>query len=155
MVKRAGLPREWEDIAASVVLDRDVAFFDIDIRRSVFAHRSQLDQVAIRLEFLQREKQIESAHHIVNLSSDGMFAIDHREGRRALLSEMNHSLRLEILYESGHEFIICEVSRIEFDRTSRGLLPRAQTLGHGRNRRQGLHAEFVVPLAATEIIDDR
>ena len=71
---------------------------------------------------LNRKKQIQGADDIITCVQDRVFAIDHRERRRALLGEMDDGLRLEILYEFGRELIIGKISRMEFDRKSGGLL---------------------------------
>jgi len=42
------------------VMDVDVTFFDIDVRRPVFAHRPQLDQMARGRVVAQREQEIEN-----------------------------------------------------------------------------------------------
>ena len=50
VIERARLFGIRHNIAASVVLDSDIAFFNIDIRRAVFAHGSQFHQMAFRLD---------------------------------------------------------------------------------------------------------
>ncbi len=57
VIERARLLGEGQHVLPPVVLDREISLFDVDVRRSVFAHRSELDQVAIRLKFAQGETE--------------------------------------------------------------------------------------------------
>ncbi len=57
VIEGAGLLGKWQNVLAAVVFDGDVAFFDVDVRRAIFAHGAEFDEVAIGLEFAQREKQ--------------------------------------------------------------------------------------------------
>ena len=50
VVERAGLLGKRQHVFAAVMLDGDIALFDIDIGRAVFAHRPEFHQVAVRLE---------------------------------------------------------------------------------------------------------
>src|ERR1700691_1510144 len=61
MVERAGLLRVREYVLAAVVLDLDISLFDVNIRRSIFAHRAELDEMAIMMELAEREEQVERA----------------------------------------------------------------------------------------------
>src|SRR5262249_447862 len=55
-IKGTGLPGKWQNVGPPVMLDADVGFFDIDVWRTVFAHRSQLDQVAFGPELVESEE---------------------------------------------------------------------------------------------------
>ena len=57
VIERARLFGEGKEVRPAVVFDADVAFFDIDIRRAVFAHRAELDQVAIGLQLPESRKE--------------------------------------------------------------------------------------------------
>ena len=105
VIEGAGLLGKGKNVLAAVVLDGDVAFFDVDIGRAVFAHGAELDQVAIGMEFAQREKEIQRADDVVDLGENGVLAVNHGVGGRALFGEMDHGLGLEILDDSCEEFV--------------------------------------------------
>jgi hypothetical protein len=54
VIEGAGLLRKLHDVFAPVVIDLDEAFFDVDVRSPVLAHRSQLDKVRFRSEVSHR-----------------------------------------------------------------------------------------------------
>ena len=111
VIEGAGLLGVREHVLAAVVLDGDVALFDIDVRRAVFAHGAEFDQMAIGLIFAESEEQIERADDIVDLGEDGVLAVDHRVGSRALLGKMNDRLGLEFLDHGGEEFVVGHIAR--------------------------------------------
>ena len=80
VVERAGLLRVRQRIGAAVVLDGDVALFDVDVRRAALAHRPELHQVAVRRLLADREQQVERADDVVDLGEDGVLPVDHRVG---------------------------------------------------------------------------
>jgi hypothetical protein len=67
VIERAGLLGERERVFAAVVLDLDEALFDVDVRRAVFAHRAELDEVAIGLQLAHGEEQVQRADDVVHL----------------------------------------------------------------------------------------
>ena len=87
-----------------------------------------------------REEQIQSSDDIVDLSEDRMFAVDHRIRRRTLLGKVNHGIRLEIVDHAGEELVVVHVADKQLDGFSRELLPNAQPVRQGLDRRQGLRA---------------
>ena len=52
VVKAVGLLWVGQCVGAPVVVDRDPALLDVDVRRPVLAHGAQLHQVAVRVELL-------------------------------------------------------------------------------------------------------
>ena len=44
-----------QPVCSTVVCNRDESLFDVDVRRSVLAHRPELHQMTLRLELLSRE----------------------------------------------------------------------------------------------------
>ena len=58
VIKRARLFGEGNNVRPPVVLDADIAFLDIDIRRAVLAHGAELHQVAIGPEFLSANSRL-------------------------------------------------------------------------------------------------
>ena len=112
---------------------RDVAFFDVDVGRAVFAHGAQLHQVAVGLELAQREQQVQRAHHVVHLGEDRVLAVDHGIGRGALLGEMNHGVRLEVLDRGGEKVVVGHVADEELDVLSGDLLPTRKRSERGES----------------------
>ena len=84
-----------------------------------------------------------------------MFAVNHGIRSRALLGEMDHCLRLEILDQRGEKVVLHHISHKEVDPISGQLLPDSETIGKRENWRKGLHTKFVVPLPPREIIGYR
>ena len=137
---------------APVVLDPDVAFFDIDIRRAVFAHGAELHQVAIGPKFAERKQQVQRSNHIVHLREHRMLAVDHRIRSGALFGEVNHRIRLEVFDHTGQKIVVVHVADKHLDGFPGELLPDAQPVRQGLNGRQGLRAHFEIPLPPQEII---
>ncbi len=101
VIERAGLLGEGKHVAAAIVLDLDVAFFDVDVGRAVFAHGTQLDQVAVGLDLAQGEEQVERADDVVDLGEGRMLAVDHGVRRRTLLGEVDDGFWLEVANVRG------------------------------------------------------
>ena len=97
VVERSGLLRVRQLVATAVVLDRDVPFFDVDVRRAVLPHRAQLDEVALRRELANRKEQVQRADDVVDLGEDGVLAVDHRVGGSPLLGEMDDRIRAHVV----------------------------------------------------------
>src|ERR1700682_1727720 len=115
MVKGARLLWIRQQVLASVVLDRDVALFDVDIGRSVFAHGSQLDEMALRAKFANSEEHVHRAYHIIYLREDGVLAVDHGIRSGALLSEVNDGVGSESLDRRFEEIVIGDVTHKKLD----------------------------------------
>ena len=141
--------------AAAVVLDADVAFFDIDIGRAVFAHGSELDQMAVGLELAEGEEEIERADDVVHLGEDGVLAVDHRIGRGALLGKMDHGVGAHGFDGGSEKIVVGDIAGKLVDVLAGQLAPDAQAFGQGLNGGQSLNAQFMVPLAAGKIVDNR
>src|ERR1700722_76166 len=140
VIKGAGLLREREHILAAIVLNGDVAFFDIDVRRAVLAHGPKFDQMAIRLKFTKSKKKIQSSDHVVRLGKDGMALVDHRIGSRALFGEMNNGFGLKTFDHRGQEFVVGDVSDVGVDGITRKLLPNLETFTQRGDRSERLRA---------------
>ena len=93
VIEGARLLGERQHVLAAVMLDGDVAFFDIDIGSAVLAHRPQLHQVAVGPELPQREQQVQRSDHVVDLREDRVLAVDHGIRRGALFGEVHHRVR--------------------------------------------------------------
>src|SRR5260370_5893425 len=68
VIKGAGLFGEGYEIAPPVVLDIDIAFFDVDVWSAVFPHSTELDQVAIRVHLPDGDHDLQCAHALIHLS---------------------------------------------------------------------------------------
>src|ERR1700733_6089839 len=154
VIERSRLLRKRQHIFASIVLDADESFFDVDVRSAVFTHCPQFDQMAVGLEFLDREQNVQCSNHIVNLAENCMPTVDHRVWRRPLLSKMDHGLGRKLAHNARQKLIVQNVANKAFDRLTRNSLPCAESLGESPNRRQSLRTQFVIPGTALKTIDD-
>src|SRR4029077_12215277 len=100
------------------------------------------------------KKNVQRSQYIVHLGEDCMLAVNHRVWCGALFCEMHDRFRLELLHHRREEIEIGNVADKKIDRLSGAHLPNAESLGERTNRRERLHTELVVPLAAQEIIDN-
>ena len=66
VIQAAGLARVKELVAAALVFDVDPAFLDVDVRRAVFAHGAELDDVALRRELHHCPDDVEGRIEIVS-----------------------------------------------------------------------------------------
>src|ERR1035438_789762 len=136
------------------MLNLDISFLDIDVRRTVFTHRAELDQMTIGLEFLNREQHVQRSDNVVHLRKYGVLAIDHRIGRGALFGEMDHSVRLKVFKHRRQKVVIRYVANEQFDGLSRQFLPDADAIGQGLDGRQSLYAKLKIPLPPQKVVDD-
>src|SRR5271154_405531 len=128
MVKGTGLLGIRQSVFPTVVLDRDVAFFDIDIGRAVFTHGAELDEVAIGLKLTQGEQQIERAYYIVHLGENRVFAVNHGVGSGTLFSEVDDCFRFEILDDRGEKVVIRYIADELLDGAPGEPLPSPQSI---------------------------
>ena len=70
VVERAGQLRERQRVLAPLVLDLDEPLLDVDVGRSVLAHRAELHQVAVGDAVADREQEVEGADHVRVLGLD-------------------------------------------------------------------------------------
>ena len=154
MIEGAGLLGEGNGVPAAVVLDSNVAFFDVDVGRAVFAQGAEFDQMAIREEFPHGKKDIQRAYDIVHLRKHGVFAIDHRIGRRALLGEVHDGFRFARPKRGRQKIVIGDVADKHIDILTGQVLPHAHTVAQRTNGRERLRAEFMIPQAPHIIVDD-
>ena len=97
VIEGAGLLRKLHDVFAPVVIDLDVALFDIDVRGPVLAHRSQLDKMRFRSEVSHRVDDVQRSDNIVDLSQDRVTSGQHREGSGSVLTVVNDGLWIGFL----------------------------------------------------------
>src|ERR1700733_255495 len=155
VVERAGLLRKRQYVLAAVVLDFDVALFNVDIRRTVLAHRPELHQVAVVVEFAQREQQVQRADHVIYLRERGVAPVNHRIRSGALLGEVDPGFGLEFVERFGEELVVGHVTDEQVDLLAGVFVPGAETIRKRLDRRERLYAQLEVPLPADEVVDDR
>src|SRR5215469_10614589 len=93
VIEGSWLLRERHGVSAAVVLEGDVAFFDVDVGRAIFAHGAKLDEMAIGQELAHGKEHVQRANDVVHLRKHGVFAVDHRVRRGALFGEVDNGLR--------------------------------------------------------------
>jgi hypothetical protein len=155
VVERAGELRERQRVLAAVVLDLDVALFDVDVRRAVLAHRAQLDQVGVRGEFVHRPQQLERADHVALLRDDAVVDVLHRPRRARLLAVVDDRLRPELAHHIGDERVLGDVADVLLDGLARHLFPGVDPLVERGDRGQRVGARLLVPAAPGEVVDHR
>ncbi len=152
MIERTRLLGKRQHILAAVVLHRQKALFDIDIGRTILPHGAQFDQVAIGTELPHGEQKIERADYIIYLSKDRVLAVDHRIGSGALFRKMDHGVRRVSAHQRRHEIVVGDISGKKLDGLPGQLPPGPKSFGHRPDRRQSLHAQFIIPLAPRKVI---
>src|SRR5262249_47279794 len=118
-----------------VVLDGDIAFFDVDIGRTVLAHGAELDEMTVRGEFANRKEHVQCADNVIHLSEDRVLTVDHRIRSRTLLGEVDDSFRLETLDHRSEKIVIGDITDEKLDGLARDLLPDPETIREKANRR--------------------
>ena len=154
VVEGAALFRVRQRVCASVVFDGDVSFFDIDIRRSIFSHGSQLDKMAVRREFLHGEEHVDGSRDIIFLREDGALSVHHAVRRRALFSKVHDCLRLEAHECVAEELVVTDVADGERDFAAGEFMPPPDAVVYGRDGRERLEAELRVEVAPTQVVDN-
>ena len=109
VIKRSRLLGEGQHIFAPIVLNADVALLNIDVRCPIFTHGSELHQVTVGQEFLDREENIQRADYVIHLGEHGVAAVDHGIRRGTLLGEMHDGLGLEALHHRAHKLVVGDV----------------------------------------------
>src|SRR5579863_9561801 len=111
--------------------------------------------MAIGNDLVDGKQQVQSADHVVHLREHGVLAVDHGVRRGPLLGEVNYRVRLEGPDRGGEKLVIGNIPREEVDGLSSQLLPGAQALGERPNRGQSLRANFMIPMTAQKVVDNR
>src|SRR5713226_8281515 len=154
VIEGSGLLRERQHVLAAVVFDGDVALLDVDVRRAVLAHGPQFDEVPIRQEFADGEKDVQCSDDVVDLREDGVLAVNHRVGSRALFREVDHRFRLEGLERGSEKVVVGNVADEQFDGFAGQVLPDPDAIRQRANRSQRLRAKLVVPKAPQKVVND-
>jgi SagB-type dehydrogenase family enzyme len=146
---------EQHPVPAAVVLELEPALLDVDVRRTVDAHRAQLDQVNVAVELGDRVEQVERADHVVLLGVDRVLAVDHRVRRGPLLGVVHDRVRLEIGERRIGELGVAQVADVAADPLPGQLPPDLDPGLQRRDRHQRLDPELVVVAAAGEVVQHR
>src|SRR5467141_4412602 len=154
VIKGSRLLREGNHVLAAVVLDGDVALFDIDVGCSVFAHGPQLDQVTIRQKLANAEKDIQCSHDVIHLGEYGVLPVDHRVRCRALFREVDDRLRLEGFERGSEKVVVGNVANEQLDSLAGQVLPDSDAIRQRANRSQRLRAKLVVPKAPQKVVNN-
>src|SRR6266704_4840407 len=105
-------------------------------------------------KFAKREQHVQRADDVIHLRENCVLPIDHRIGSRALLREVHCCFRLERFERGSQKIVVGNVANENLDGLARQVLPHADAIGQRTNRSERLCAEFVIPQAAQEIIND-
>ena len=140
--------------AAPVVLDVDVALFDVDVGRAVLAHRPELHEVGVRDVVAHREQEVQVADHVGLLGLDGGLEALHRVRRRGLLAVVDDRLGLEAGDDALEERGVLDRALVHRDLLAGDLLPGGDPLIQRQDRRQGVGALGFDPAATRVVVDD-
>ena len=151
VVHRAGGLRVEEGVLPAVVVDRQVALFDVDVGRPVLAHGAELDQVRLGADVADREQDIEVADDVVRLGVRRVPDVDHRIWRRRLLAVMDDRVGPDVADHRFDEAVVDQVADRQSDVESRDLVPRTDPLVEGRDGEEGPDPDLEFPLALGEV----
>ena len=155
VVPRAGELGEGQPVLPAVVMDQDVALFEVDVRGAVFTHRPKLHQVGIGSEVPHRPQDVQGGDDVVVLCEDGVLATDEGVRRGRHLAVMDDRLWLELPEQPLHEVPVAQVALGHADAVS-GDLPPGIRPGRERVRDggQGVGSGFLVR-PPTQVVVDR
>ena len=149
-----GRLRVEERVRPALVVDGQVALFDVDVGRAVLAHRAELDEVGLGRAVADREQDVEVADDVVRLGVGRVPDVDHRVGRRRLLAVVDDRVGPEAVDDRLDEGVVGQVADEELDLVLGDLAPGADPLVEGRDREERPDAELELPLALGEVVDD-
>ena len=162
VIHRAGVGRV-QDLALDLAvgrgdLDGEVALGDRRRARpavAVDAHGAQVHQRDVQSGRDDRgEHVVRGAHVVVDRVALGG-RVAHRIGRGALLAEVDDRVGARLAQQRLEPVVLLgQVQVHEADLLAGQLLPHANALADGADRRQRLHLELQVDLAATQVVDD-
>ena len=125
MVEAGGLAGKQEAVRAALVIDIDPTLLDIDVRRPVFAHRAELDQVGIGCVAQHGPQDVVRGAQVVPQGQVRLGKAPHGVGRRRLLGVVHDHIGLlprDQRLERGH---VVEVEVV-------GLDPQVQRIAGDR-----------------------
>jgi hypothetical protein len=155
VVEASGQLREREAVVPAVVLDLQPTFLDVDVRRSVLAHRPELDEMRLGNVPHHRVDDVERSDDIVPLRVRRVLAARHRVRRRRLLGVVDDCIGLELAEGVVDEAcVLGDVADRDEDLLAGCLLPHARAVAQ---RREGLERRAVdlrFPLPLGKVVDD-
>jgi len=154
VVERTTLFRVRQRIRSTVVRDGQVAFFNVDIRSTVFTHGAEFDQVAIRRKLFDRVQDVNGTHDVVRLRENRTRSIHHRVRRRTLLTKVHRGSRVEFLKRRAQKLVVAHVADEQLDLSPGNFFPLANSFVDGFNRRQGVETELIIERTSAQVIDD-
>ncbi len=154
VVPAVGQLRERQRVGAALVLDLDVALFDVDVGAAVLTHRAELDQVAVGVVLEDREDDVEVVLHVVELREDRLRAPLHRVGRRRDLAVVDDRVGVEVPHDAVQQVVVAQVDQVDVDRAPRDLLPRRRPSGEVQDRGEAVAAGLGDQLAAQVVVGD-
>ena len=142
-----------QDVAASLVLDLDVALLDVDVRGPVLAHRPELDQMARWDVLTQGEQEVERPDNVVHLGLDRVATGDHRVRSRGLLGVVHDGLGEEVGDHALEERRILGIADMSGYLPPGDLAPGVDPIRERFDRRERVGRSFQVPATAGEAVD--
>ena len=154
VVHRARCLRVEEGVLPAVVVDRQVALFDVDVGRPVLAHRAELDQVRLGADVADGEQDVEVADDVVRLGVRRVPDVDHRIRRRRLLAVVDDRVGPDVADHRFDEAVVDQVADRQSDVEPGDLAPRADPFLEGRDGEERPDADLEFPLALGEVVDE-
>src|SRR5919106_2257467 len=128
VVERAGQLREGQGVSPALVLDLDEPLLDVDVGRSVLAHRPELDEMRLGRVLAHRPEELQRADDVVPLRHDRVVDALHRPGSARLLPVVHDRVRLEVGDDVLHERALGNVADVRVDPLSRHFAPGVDAL---------------------------
>jgi len=152
VIDRTGLLRIRQHVLSLLVLDLEEALFDVNVGRAVFAHRAQLDEMAVRRAFAQRPEDVECPRQVVDLREHGAVVVDHGIRRGGLLAVVDDGFRTEGFKDVLHGGVVTQVADVEVDRAARCLFPHLHAVVQRGDGDQRLDVQLHFPTALSEVV---
>src|SRR5207244_7752221 len=147
--------RVQDTVGAALVRQLQPALFDVDVRRAVLTHGSELDEVDVGVGLLDRVEDVQGADHVVVLGVHGVLAVDHRIGRGALFREVNDRVGTEPVDHVEGRVRVRQVGDERVDQPACVLVPGSDARVQRRNGNEALDTHFVVVLPTYDVVTDR
>src|SRR5581483_8477725 len=75
VIPGVGLTGERQPICATPILDLEEPFRDVDVRRAIFAHGAELQEVSLQSKVTNGEHEVEGRHDVVHLDTDSVLTV--------------------------------------------------------------------------------
>ena len=161
VIDRARVGREQDFLLGRAVvgLDRDLQIALGDLQScgavAIDAHGAEVRQMDVATALDDGGQQVVGG---VDVVVDGVELVPrrlHRIGSRPLFGEVNHAVGLLAVDQGDQPVELLAHGHVdEADGLTGQFLPGRDALAHGPDRRQRLDLQFVVDVAAAEVVDD-